>query len=236
MIATNICILGICFLIFMYLYFPMINKAKYTIQDSKCYKISHKKIIAMLITFLLLAVICNIHVFSGGSYSQTTSTIHLLYSYFDSPSFLAILLVCATCFKQSLKLVYLYSNNIFIYSVVSFCERVRFNVYLSLILFIYGCILYGGSLGMLRFDIYHLQVLYQCVICFLLLVLLYVASPQVAYLGLFALLLFYICRYENMSVLESFMCPYLWVYCALYMIYAVCKNVLLRFKYLVYKY
>lgn len=223
MIATNICVLGICFLLLLYWYFPIIRQYKHNVaQDSNVYTLSYKQIILILITFLFFTIIFNIPIIDGGG-GGATSAINLLYSYCDSPSFLAILLVFTICLKQVLRLVYLYSHNMLIYRAVSLCELFRFNGYCALILFIYGCILYGGSLGMLTFDIYHLEILWQGIIGFLLLILLYVFNPQTAYLGLFALLIFYIFGYENMSVLESFICPYLWVYCAFYMIYTGCK-------------
>ena len=245
MIATNICVLGILLLLLIDLYFPMVRKYRFSeIQDSKflkytqspsptqngrdsnIYTLSYKRIAALLATFLFFIIVCNISVIDGGG-GVAASAINLLYSYCDSPSLFAVLLVCVACFKQVLRLAYLYGHNEFIYRILKICKAIRFNGYLSLILFIYGCILYGGALGMLAFDIYHLEILWQIIIGFLLLVLLYIFSPKVAYLGLFALLLFYICGYENMSVLESFICPYLWVYCALYMIYSICKNLII---------
>ena len=140
--------------------------------------------------------------------------------------------------------------------------NIGFNIYTALILFIYGAILYGGSLGMIdfylqelaiqsshlqdfdthafnplninifstqAFDIYHATLLNQALISFVLLVLLYISNKEIGILALFSFILFYIFSGENASLLECFICPYLWLYSIFYIVY----RILLRFYYLV---
>ena len=136
--------------------------------------------------------------------------------------------------------------------------NIGFNIYTALILFIYGAILYGGSLGMIdfylqelaiqsshlqdfdthafnplntnilstqAFDIYHATLLNQALISFVLLVLLYISNKEIGILALFSFILFYIFSGENASLLECFICPYLWLYSIFYIVY----RILLRF-------
>ena len=140
--------------------------------------------------------------------------------------------------------------------------NIGFNICTALILFIYGAILYGGSLGMIdfylqelaiqsshlqdfdthafnplninifstqAFDIYHATLLNQALISFVLLVLLYISNKEIGILALFSFILFYIFSGENASLLECFICPYLWLYSIFYIVY----RILLRFYYLV---
>ena len=137
-------------------------------------------------------------------------------------------------------------------------NNIGFNIYTALILFIYGAILYGGSLGMIdfylqesaiqsshlqdfdthafnplnintfstqAFDIYHATLLNQALISFVLLVLLYISNKEIGILALFSFILFYIFSGENASLLECFICPYLWLYSIFYIVY----RILLRF-------
>ncbi|WP_285819213.1 hypothetical protein [Helicobacter bilis] len=137
-------------------------------------------------------------------------------------------------------------------------SNIGFNIYTALILFIYGAILYGGSLGMIdfylqelaiqsshlqdfdthafnplnintfstqAFDIYHATLLNQALISFVLLVLLYISNKEIGILALFSFILFYILSGENASLLECFICPYLWLYSIFYIVY----RILLRF-------
>ena len=136
--------------------------------------------------------------------------------------------------------------------------NIGFNICTALILFIYGAILYGGSLGMIdfylqelaiqsshlqdfdthafnplninifstqAFDIYHATLLNQALISFVLLVLLYISNKEIGILALFSFILFYIFSGENASLLECFICPYLWLYSIFYIVY----RILLRF-------
>lgn len=137
-------------------------------------------------------------------------------------------------------------------------NNIGFNIYTALILFIYGAILYGGSLGMIdfylqelaiqsshlqdfdthafnplninifstqAFDIYHATLLNQALISFVLLVLLYISNKEIGILALFSFILFYIFSGKNASLLECFICPYLWLYSIFYIVY----RILLRF-------
>ena len=137
-------------------------------------------------------------------------------------------------------------------------SNIGFNICTALILFIYGAILYGGSLGMIdfylqelaiqsshlqdfdthafnplninifstqAFDIYHTTLLNQALISFVLLVLLYISNREIGILALFSFILFYMFSGENASLLECFICPYLWLYSAFYIVY----RILLRF-------
>ena len=132
--------------------------------------------------------------------------------------------------------------------------NIGFNIYTALILFIYGAILYGGSLGMIdfylqelaiqsshlqdfdthafnplntntfstqAFDIYHATLLNQALISFVLLVLLYISNREIGILALFSFILFYIFSGENASLLECFICPYLWLYSIFYIVYRI---------------
>ena len=138
-------------------------------------------------------------------------------------------------------------------------NNIGFNIYTALILFIYGAILYGGSLGMIdfylqelaiqsshlqdfdthafnplninifstqAFDIYHATLLNQALISFVLLVLLYISNKEIGILALFSFILFYIFSGENASLLECFICPYLWLYSAFYIVYRILLQIL----------
>lgn len=71
MIATNICVLGICFLLLLYWYFPIIRQYKHNVaQDSNVYTLSYKQIILILITFLFFTIIFNIPIIDGGGGGQ----------------------------------------------------------------------------------------------------------------------------------------------------------------------
>lgn len=132
-----------------------------------------------------------------------------------------------------------------------FLNNIQFNIYVAFILFIYGVILYGGSLGMIdfylqafniqdfvsqlfelqtpllhtfnaqAFDIFHASLPHQALIGFMLLILLYISNKGIGILGLFTLMLFNIFGGENVSLLECFICPYLWLYCIFYIIYRI---------------
>lgn len=217
MIATSICVLGVGFLLLKFLYFHRFSQTMNVNNlQNACVK-PHKRTLLMLITFLLFSTICSIPIiYAGGG---VASIINLLYSYFDSPSILAVLMICVSCLRQCLKITNIYGYNL---SLANIAARVKFNGYCALLLFVYGGILYAGSLfgGFfgIEFDLYHADILQQGVACFLLLILLYRCSPETAYLGLFALIFFYLSEGEK-SLLENLICPYLWIYCALYLIY-----------------
>ena len=133
-------------------------------------------------------------------------------------------------------------------------NNIGFNICTALILFIYGAILYGGSLGMIdfylqelaiqsshlqdfdthafnplninifstqAFDIYHATLLNQALISFVLLVLLYISNREIGILALFSFILFYMFSGENASLLECFICPYLWLYSIFYIVYRI---------------
>ncbi len=213
MIAVSICILGILLLLLQSIYFPIIAKYNtYTIsKDSIPYvQYSYKRILAFWITFFLLALLCFIPII------KQVSIVRLLYSYFDAPSFLAIILICIACIKKVL-LPYIQINHNMLY-----VYNIQFNVYCAYVLFLYGSIFYGGVLGFVEYDIYHLAILWQGIIGFIILISLYICSSAIGILGLLALILFYLFGSENVSFLESFICPYLWLYCASFIILKSC--------------
>ena len=319
MIVTSICVLGVLLLLSN-------GACRLSLKDSKT-SFSRK----VLIVFSFLSLICFLPII------ENVSIVKHIYSYFDSPSFFAMILICAACLRlvdfrvrnnknQILESSHYERNAEFItqnrkniesnnchversetsktlvdknnnpalniqnkttkdsnnstqltprtyndskqdstphqnkHCIESF--NIGFNIYTALILFIYGAILYGGSLGMIdfylqelaiqsshlqdfdthafnplninifstqAFDIYHATLLNQALISFVLLVLLYISNKEIGILALFSFILFYILSGENASLLECFICPYLWLYSAFYIVY----RIFLRFYYLV---
>ena len=315
MIVTSICVLGVLLLLSN-------GACRLSLKDSKT-SFSRK----VLIVFSFLSLICFLPII------ENVSIVKHIYSYFDSPSFFAMTLICAACLRlvdfrvrnnknQILESSHYERNAEFITqnrknleSNICHVERsetsktlvdknnnpalniqnkttkdsnnstqltprthndskqdstphqnkhciesfnIGFNIYTALILFIYGAILYGGSLGMIdfylqelaiqsshlqdfdthafnplntnifstqAFDIYHATLLNQALISFVLLVLLYISNKEIGILALFSFILFYIFSGENASLLECFICPYLWLYSAFYIVY----RILLRF-------
>ncbi|WP_104747124.1 hypothetical protein [Helicobacter bilis] len=315
MIVTSICVLGVLLLLSN-------GACRLSLKDSKTF-FSRK----VLIVFSFLSLICFLPII------ENVSIVKHIYSYFDSPSFFAMALICAACLRlvdfrvrnnknQILESSHYERNAEFItqnrkniesnnchversetsktlvdknnnpalniqnkttkdsnnstqltprtyndskqdstphqnkHCIESF--NIGFNIYTALILFIYGAILYGGSLGMIdfylqelaiqsshlqdfdthafnplninifstqAFDIYHATLLNQALISFVLLVLLYISNKEIGILALFSFILFYILSGENASLLECFICPYLWLYSAFYIVY----RILLRF-------
>ena len=333
MIVTSICVLGVLLL--------LLNGAcRLSLKDSKT-SFSRK----VLIVFSLLSLICFLPII------ENVSIVKHIYSYFDSPSFFAMTLICAACLRlvdfrvrnnknqildsknctlnpapahlgeilesnhYERNAEFITQNRKNIESNNCHVERsetsktlvdknnnpalniqnkttkdsnnstqltprtyndskqdstphqnkhciessnIGFNIYTALILFIYGAILYGGSLGMIdfylqelaiqsshlqdfdthafnplntnilstqAFDIYHATLLNQALISFVLLVLLYISNKEIGILALFSFILFYIFSGENASLLECFICPYLWLYSIFYIVY----RILLRF-------
>ena len=316
MIVTSICVLGVLLLLSN-------GACRLSLKDSKT-SFSRK----VLIVFSFLSLICFLPII------ENVSIVKHIYSYFDSPSFFAMTLICAACLRlvdfrvrnnknQILESNHYERNAEFITqnrknleSNICHVERsetsesldskqnnlalntqnkttkdsnnstqltlhtyndinqdstphqnkhciessnnIGFNIYTALILFIYGAILYGGSLGMIdfylqelaiqsshlqdfdtrafnplninifstqAFDIYHATLLNQALISFVLLVLLYISNKEIGILALFSFILFYIFSGENASLLECFICPYLWLYSIFYIVY----RILLRF-------
>ena len=319
MIVTSICVLGVLLLLSN-------GACRLSLKVSKT-SFSRK----VLIVFSFLSLICFLPII------ENVSIVKHIYSYFDSPSFFAMTLICAACLRlvdfrvrnnknQILESSHYERNAEFITqnrknleSNICHVERsetsktlvdknnnpalniqnkttkdsnnstqltlhtyndskqdstphqnkhciesfnMGFNICTALILFIYGAILYGGSLGMIdfylqelaiqsshlqdfdthafnplninifstqAFDIYHATLLNQALISFVLLVLLYISNREIGILALFSFILFYIFSGENASLLECFICPYLWLYSIFYIVY----RILLRFYYLV---
>mgnify|MGYP003370286834 CR=1 FL=1 len=315
MIVTSICVLGVLLLLSN-------GACRLSLKDSKTF-FSRK----VLIVFSFLSLICFLPII------ENVSIVKHIYSYFDSPSFFAMILICAACLRlvdfrvrnnknQILESSHYERNAEFITqnrknleSNICHVERsetsktlvdknnnpalniqnkttkdsnnstqltprtyndskqdstphqnkhciesfnIGFNIYTALILFIYGAILYGGSLGMIdfylqelaiqsshsqdfdthafnplntnifstqAFNIYHATLLNQALISFVLLVLLYISNKEIGILALFSFILFYIFSGENASLLECFICPYLWLYSIFYIVY----RILLRF-------
>lgn len=296
MIVTSICVLGVLLLLSN-------GACRLSLKDSKT-SFSRK----VLIVFSFLSLICFLPII------ENVSIVKHIYSYFDSPSFFAMILICAACLRlvdfrvrnnknqilesntwhversETSKTLVDKNNNPALniqnkttknsnnstqltprtYNDINqdstphqnkHCiesSNIGFNIYAALILFIYGAILYGGSLGMIdfylqelaiqsshlqdfdthafnplninifstqAFDIYHATLLNQALISFVLLVLLYISNKEIGILALFSFILFYIFSGENASLLECFICPYLWLYSAFYIVY----RILLRF-------
>ena len=311
MIVTSICVLGVLLLLSN-------GACRLSLKDSKT-SFSRK----VLIVFSFLSLICFLPII------ENVSIVKHIYSYFDSPSFFAMALICAACLRlvdfrvrnnknQILESSHYERNAEFItqnrkniesnnchversetsktlvdknnnpalniqnkttkdsnnstqltphtyndinqdstphqnkHCIESF--NIGFNIYTALILFIYGAILYGGSLGMIdfylqelaiqsshlqdfdthafnplntnifstqAFDIYHATLLNQTLISFVLLVLLYISNKEIGILALFSFILFYILSGENASLLECFICPYLWLYSIFYIVYRI---------------
>ena len=316
MIVTSICVLGVLLLLSN-------GACRLSLKDSKT-SFSRK----VLIVFSFLSLICFLPII------ENVSIVKHIYSYFDSPSFFAMILICAACLRlvdfrvrnnknQILKSSHYERNAEFITQnrkniesnnchversetsktlvdknnnpalniqnkttkdssnstqltlhtyndskqdstphqnkhCIESSNNIGFNIYTALILFIYGAILYGGSLGMIdfylqelaiqsshlqdfdthafnplntnifstqAFDIYHATLLNQALISFVLLVLLYISNKEIGILALFSFILFYMFSGENASLLECFICPYLWLYSIFYIVY----RILLRF-------
>ena len=316
MIVTSICVLGVLLLLSN-------GACRLSLKDSKT-SFSRK----VLIVFSFLSLICFLPII------ENVSIVKHIYSYFDSPSFFAMTLICAACLRlvdfrvrnnknQILESSHYERNAEFITQnrkniesnnchversetsktlvdknnnpalniqnkttkdsnnstqltlhtyndskqdstphqnkhCIESSNNIGFNIYTALILFIYGAILYGGSLGMIdfylqelaiqsshlqdfdthafnplnintfstqAFDIYHATLLNQALISFVLLVLLYISNKEIGILALFSFILFYILSGENASLLECFICPYLWLYSIFYIVY----RILLRF-------
>ncbi|MCI7411443.1 hypothetical protein [Helicobacter bilis] len=302
MIVTSICMLGVLLLLSN-------GACRLSLKDSKT-SFSRK----VLIVFSLLSLICFLPII------ENVSIVKHIYSYFDSPSFFVMILICAACLRlvdfrvrnnknrilksntwhvelepseretsnmeskrdispfskaqygtkldsktttchiERSKISNTESKKATFYSHKHCIEssNIGFNIYTALILFIYGAILYGGSLGMIdfylqelaiqsshlqdfdthafnplnintfstqAFDIYHATLLNQALISFVLLVLLYISNKEIGILALFSFILFCILSGENTSLLECFICPYLWLYSIFYIVY----RILLRF-------
>lgn len=231
MIVTSICILAILVLFSNGIYSLL---EKDSILNNKTY-------IKVIVLFSLLSLILFLPIIDG------VSIVKHIYSYFDAPSFFAMVLICASCLKNICYKGYNTNFTHYKQCLKSFNKiNIRFNIYTALILFIYGAILYGGSLGIIdfyiqkfslqnfiphilihninAFDIYHTTLITQALISFVFLLLLYVSNKEIGILGLFALILFYIFSSENASILEAFICPYLWLYSAFYIICEIFKS------------
>lgn len=308
MIVTSICMLGVLLLLSN-------GACRLSLKDSKT-SFSRK----VLIVFSFLSLICFLPII------ENVSIVKHIYSYFDSPSFFAMILICVACLRlvdfrvrnnknqilesntwhverseisknldsnlltqttasnmqktrnldsKNNALLIPYASKPFIPTYtdmkqdsiqsmpyqnkynIKLLGNIRFNIYTALILFIYGAILFGGSLGMIdfylqefniqsshvqdfdphafnplnihafstqAFDIYHTTLLNQALISFVLLLLLYISNREIGILALFSFILFYIFSDENASLLECFICPYLWLYSAFYIVYRILQR------------
>ncbi len=135
----------------------------------------------------------------------------LIYSFFDAPSVLCVLLagffVCKTLLKDFAN----FELNLSI-KPISF-----------VLLFVYGLVIFLGNLDLMPYDFYvpnaltqvHLSdlLLYElskCALIFALLLALYIANKPCALLGLLALIPFALNAEQNF--LTAFICVYLWAF------------------------
>lgn len=137
---------------------------------------------------------------------QSYNTFEILYAFFDSPSVFCVLLSVFFIIRCILSDVLRFSwVGYFIESTMR-CKNST-----MLILCAFGTILYLGALNLLPFDLYHLGVWKSGVITLGVIVFIGLLDFNALLLLIITLCAFMFCHL-NLSLAESIICPYLWLY------------------------
>ncbi len=206
MIETSISVIGILFIIINALLIPK-NKTKNILN----------KRATIYIIYLVFSICCFIPIFDG------VSAINLIYSYFDKTSYLFTLIICVACIKIIAKHANISKQDSILQYIFNKINSIQFSITHAIILLLFTLIFYGGVLGFIYFDIYHLNVIYQGIFTILLLLLFYMINNGIGILGLISIILFCLFGNYNESILESLICPYIFIYCTLFILFYLIK-------------
>ncbi|RDU62646.1 hypothetical protein [Helicobacter sp. MIT 14-3879] len=145
----------------------------------------------------------------------------LIFSLFDKPSLLCVFLVLSYIFKNIFKNIPLKNKilKLFIDSTI--------NQFFFLLLFIFGLVLFLGSLGLIPFDIYHSSKLYQSIFVFIFMICFYFVDRFCSFIVLLALI-FGI--FLNDDILTCLICVYLFVFSFIIILFNVLKFIINALK------
>ncbi|RDU72286.1 hypothetical protein CQA66_05250 [Helicobacter aurati] len=202
MIATGISVIGILLIII---------QAIFRTKESKYRTRSLYKRRLKYILWILLSIGCFIPLF------EESSIINFIYSFFDRTSYLCTLFIVVTCSQIVIADMIQNNNHFKIHN--SLCiKQIKLDFATATMLILYGFMLYLGILGFIDFDIYHSHIILQGLFICSFILTLYSINPSFGILALIALVLFSVFADYNESPLESLICPYLWLYCAAYIL------------------
>ncbi|TQR33688.1 hypothetical protein DMB92_02030 [Campylobacter sp. MIT 99-7217] len=153
-------------------------------------------------------------------YQKNHSVINLWYSFFDAPCILSILLLLCFILRKMLKDFHTGLK------ITHFLEQNALNLAFCVVVFVLGLILFLGELNLIGFDLYHSSLMYQGMIVFIFVMILYLIKPFYGILALLSLV-FMIGEKTAFDVLID---VYLWLFSLIFLVLKGLNKIKLRLR------